>query len=136
MSRENVERTREGMDAFNRRDFDAALSTLHEDVRWDRFLSRAETGTPSVRGKEELRRVWQSQVETLDLRVEAEEFIEAGDDKVVVPTRVVAQGSGSDISLTESVTWVYRFEAGVVVTVEAFESRDAALRSVGRGSGE
>jgi hypothetical protein len=49
---------------------------------------------------------------------------------------VRGKGSGSDISLTESVTWVYRFEAGVVVSVEAFESRDAALRSVGRGPGE
>jgi ketosteroid isomerase-like protein len=129
MSRENVETTRKGMEAFNRRDFDAALASLHDEVTWERFLSRAEAATPLVRGKEELRHVWESQVEALDLRIEPEEFISIG-EKVIVPTQVIAQGSGSDITLTGSVTWVYSFERGVVTRVEGFETPDDALRGV------
>jgi len=31
-----------------------------------------------------------------DIRVEPEEFIAAGDDKVIVPSQLVARGTGSD----------------------------------------
>ena len=129
MSAENVEKIRKGIEAFNRRDFDAALAPLRDDVTWERFLSRAEATSPLVRGKEELRAIWESQVEALDIRVEPDEFISAG-DKVIVPLRMVAHGSGSEISLTTPVTWVWTFDDdGLGTKVEAFESRDDALRA-------
>ena len=74
MTHANVDTVRNGIDAFNRRDFDAALATLREDVTWERFLSKAEADTPVVRGKAELRAVWESQVEAVDIRAEPEEF--------------------------------------------------------------
>jgi ketosteroid isomerase-like protein len=130
MSDENVEKVRKGIDAFNRRDFDAALALLSDDVTWERFLSRAEAATPAVRGKDELLAVWQSQVEALDIRVEPEEFIVVG-DKVIVPAQMVARGSGSEIMLTTSVTWVWTIDdhVGLATQVETFESRDDALRA-------
>jgi ketosteroid isomerase-like protein len=132
MSERNVDLVRAGIDAFNRRDFDAALAALRDEVTWERFLSRAEADTPVVRGKEELRAVWASQVEAVDLRVEPEEFIPAGDDKVIVPSRMVAHGSGSDIPLSAPVTWMYTIGAdGLASKVEAFESRAAALEAAG-----
>ena len=132
MSQENIELIRRGIDAFNRRDFDAALATLSEDVTWQRFLSRTETDTPLVRGKEELRAVWESQVEAVDLRVEPEEFIAVGDDKVIVPSRMVAHGSGSEIALSAAVTWMLTLgDDGLAAKVEAFESRADALEAVG-----
>jgi hypothetical protein len=76
MSNENVEKIREVVDAFNRRDFTAALAPLRNDVTWERFLSRVTAAaTPAVRGKAELLAVWKSQVEAVDIRVEPEEFI-------------------------------------------------------------
>jgi ketosteroid isomerase-like protein len=132
MSQENVERIRSGIEAFNRRDFGAALAGLRDDVTWQRFLSRAETTAPVVHGKEQLRAVWESQVEALDLRAEPDEFIPVG-DKVIVPLRMVAHGSASEIPLTEPVTWVWTFgDEGLVVSVEAFESREDALEAAGR----
>jgi ketosteroid isomerase-like protein len=132
MSERNIELIRNGIDAFNRRDFDAALGALRDDVTWERFLSRAEAGSPVVRGKQELRAVWESQVEAVELRLEPEDFIAAGDDEVIVPSRVVARGSGSEIALTPPVTWVWTIdENGLAASVEALETLAAALESAG-----
>jgi ketosteroid isomerase-like protein len=132
ISERNIELIRSGIDAFNRRDFDAALAALRDDVTWARFLSRTEADSPVVRGKKELRAVWESQVEAVDLRLEPEEFIAAGDDKVIVPSRMVARGSGSEIALSAPVTWVWTIDGeGRAAKVEAFESRAAALEALG-----
>jgi ketosteroid isomerase-like protein len=131
MSQENAEKVRTGIEAFNRRDFDSALAYLRDDVTWERFLSRAETTAPVVRGKEQLRAAWESQVEVLDLRVEPEEFIPVG-DRVVVPMRMFAHGSASEIALSAPVIWVWTFgEDGLGVSVEAFETREDALKAAG-----
>ena len=37
MSNENVQAVREVIDAFNRRDFDAAMAPLRDDIAWERF---------------------------------------------------------------------------------------------------
>jgi ketosteroid isomerase-like protein len=132
VSERNVDLIRSGIDAFNRRDFDAALAALRDDITWERFLSRAEADSAAVRGKDELRAVWESQVEAVDLRLEPEEFIAARDDKVVVPSRMAARGSGSEIALSAPVTWVWTIDAGgLVFKVEAFDSLASALDAVG-----
>ena len=97
-------------------------------MTWERFLSRAETDAPVVRGKDELRAVWESQVQAVDIRLEVEEFIAEGEDKVVAPTRMVARGSGSEITLSAAVTWVFTFDAsGLIASVEVSDSpADAA----------
>ena len=134
MSNENVQAVREVIDAFNRRDFDAAMAPLKDDVTWERFLSRAEATSPAVRGKAELLAVWKSQVEAVDIRVEPEEFIQVG-NKVIAPMRMCARGSGSAIELVSVVTWVSTFDDGGLCTkVEAYESRDEALRAAGIGT--
>jgi ketosteroid isomerase-like protein len=132
VSETHIEMIRNGIEAFNRRDFDTALAAVRDDVTWDRFLSRADTGTPVVRGKEELRAVWESQVEAVDIRFEPEEFIAAGDHKVIVPAQMVAHGSSSEITISASVVWVWTIdEDGLTAKVEAYESRAAALSALG-----
>jgi hypothetical protein len=56
----------------------------------------------TIRGREKIPAGWESQVDTLDLRVEPVALIPVGDDKVVVQARVVAHGRSSDMSLTDS----------------------------------
>jgi ketosteroid isomerase-like protein len=99
VSQQNVDSVRKGIDAFNRRDFDTALELLSDDVAFERFLSRTESQTEWVRGRRELRAVWESQVEAVDLRVEPEEFVAVGAYKVIVPVRMIARGTGSEIRL-------------------------------------
>jgi ketosteroid isomerase-like protein len=132
MSEQHAEKVRRGIDAFNSRDFDTALALLRDDVTWQRFLSRAETTSPMVRGKAELRVIWADQVEALDIRFEPIEFIAVG-DKVVVPGRMAGRGSGSDVPLATPVTWVWTFGAdGLAASVEAFETREEAMSAAGR----
>ena len=132
MSEANIERIQKGIEAFNDRDFDTALAAVREDVVWERFLSRADADTRFVRGKEELRAVWESQVAAVDIRVEPEEFIAAADGKVIMPARMVAHGSSSEITLSASVTWVWTLdENGLTASVEAFETRADALDALG-----
>lgn len=131
----NVDSVRKGIDAFNRRDFDTALELLSDDVAFERFLSRTESQTEGIRGRRELRAVWESQVEAVDLRVEPEEFVAVGAYKVIVPVRMIARGTGSEIRLEASIAWLCTFdEAGTATRVEVFESRDKALTAaVGLG---
>ena len=130
MSQENVERLRQAIDDFNRRDFDAALAAMRDDATWEPFLSQAETDL--LRGKEQIRAAWESQISAVDLRAEPVEFIPVGDDKIVVPMRMVAHGSRSEIPLQASVVWVWTFDSdGLSTRVEAFDSREDALKAAG-----
>ena len=69
-------------------------------------------------------------MEAVDIRIEPDEFIPVGDNKVVVPSRMVAHGRASEMSLTVPVVWIWSIDRdGLVVSVEAFESRDEALEA-------
>ena len=110
------------------------MAPLGDDIAWERFLSRAEATSPAVRGKAELLAVWRSQVEAVDIRVEPEELIPVGNN-VISPVRMCARGSGSAIELVSVVTWVSTFaDGGLCTKVEAYESRDEALRAAGIGT--
>jgi ketosteroid isomerase-like protein len=126
-----VEKIRRGFDDFNRRDFDRALAVLSDDVIWEPFVARAETSLP-LRGKEQIRAAWESQVEALDLRLETVEFVPVGDDKVVVQARMFAHGRSSELSLTHSVTLALTINSdGLAARVEIFESREDVLKAGG-----
>jgi ketosteroid isomerase-like protein len=130
MSQENVERLREAFDAFNRRDFDAAIATVAEDITWEPFLS--ETETPLLRGKEQVRAAWNAQVEMMDVRVEPEELIPVGNDRVVACIRLIAQGHGSGMSLDAPVIWAFTIgDDGLTRSVERYDSREDALEAAG-----
>jgi ketosteroid isomerase-like protein len=121
---QNIDLVRTGIDAFNARDFDTALAGLRDDVTWERFLSRAESDAPVVRGKDELRAVWESQVQAVDIRLEVDELVPDGENRVVAPTRMVARGSGSEIALSAAVTWIFTFDPnGLIASVEVAESQ-------------
>ena len=126
---DNVERLRRAIEDFNRRDFDDALAVVTDDIRWERFLSKTESSTDAVRGKQELRAVWESQVEAVDLRVEPEEFIPIGEHKVAVVMQLVAHGSASEITLRTPATWVWAMDdRGLAFEVKTYDTREAALR--------
>ncbi|MGH2923304.1 MAG: nuclear transport factor 2 family protein [Solirubrobacterales bacterium] len=128
-SEDNIETLRGAMEAFNRRDFDAALTTVSDDIRWERFLSRTESGTAAVNGKDELRAAWESQVEAVDLSTEVEEYIPIGEDKVAVVMQMVAHGSASEITLRIPATWVWAFDdRGLIFEVRTYDTREDALR--------
>jgi ketosteroid isomerase-like protein len=130
MSQENVERLRQAFDAFNRRDFDAAIANVAEEITWEPFLS--ETETPLLRGKAQVRAAWKAQVEMMDVRVQTEELIPVGDHTVVACIRLVAQGHGSGMSLDAPVVWLFTSDDDRLTTsVERYDSRADALEAAG-----
>jgi ketosteroid isomerase-like protein len=130
MSQENVETIREAIEAFNRREFDAALAMAAEDLTWAPFLSQTET--PLLRGPAQVKAAWKSQVELLDLRIEPQEFIPVGSNKVVVMAEWIAKGKASGMPLTRSGAVISTFGAdGLITSVETHDTRQAALEAAG-----
>ncbi|HKP89909.1 MAG TPA: GNAT family N-acetyltransferase [Thermoleophilaceae bacterium] len=120
----------QGIAAFNRRDFDAALALAPDDVTWEPLLSRAES--PLLRGRDEIRAAWESQVEALDVRVEPRELIPAGEDHVIVSLRMVGHGRGSDMPVSTAATMMWTFgDDGRWARVRLFDGVEEALAAVG-----
>ncbi len=94
MSRENVERLRQSMDAFNRSDFAAALEFFDPQAEWTAYLSALEAKT--YRGRAEIASMW-SDVRTdfPDFRSEPTEILDCGDTIVAsVEFSGIGRGSG------------------------------------------
>ena len=64
-------------------------------------------------------------------RLEAEEFIDAGDD-VVVLLHEYRRGGGSGVELETKTAVVVAVSAGRVVRIQGYMDRGAALEAVGR----
>jgi ketosteroid isomerase-like protein len=91
MSLENVELARRVYDAINRRDLDAFLALMDEDVKAHSRLAAMEGGV--YRGHEGSRRWWHDLLEMIpDYTIEVEELRDLGD---VTLARFRARGHGA-----------------------------------------
>lgn len=131
MSQENVQKTRDFIDAYNRRDFDAALEFFDHEVDW---VLPALQRSDSCKGREEVKRFWEGLDETFEeLRLEPQESIDAG-DRVAVRLRFHGRGKGSGAELdTEMYHQVTTFRDGMMVRIEYFTSWPEALGAAGVG---
>ncbi|HET9120679.1 MAG TPA: nuclear transport factor 2 family protein [Solirubrobacterales bacterium] len=128
MSEENVERVRGSFAAFNRGDFEAAIGAYHPEVEWIPYLGAVDR--PVYRGHEELMGMWSEFKENLGLRLEVKEWIDADDTVItVVEFRGVGTSSGAEVHQT----WaqMYSIRDGLIVRVEPFADKDAALEAAG-----
>ena len=99
--------------AFNARDLDAALATMHPDVDWPNGWEGGR-----VTGHDGVRQYWTRQWAAIDPRVEPTEF--ATDDlgrAVVTVHTIVRELSGAVVS-DGVVTHVYTFEDGLIRKME------------------
>ena len=128
MSEENVDKVRRGYDAFNRRDFDAALSDVDESVTWRPIFS---IDAALLEGTEEVRASFLRTVESLDLRIEVEELIPVGDETVVAIAKWTGRGSGSGTPVGQTAVQVFTLEDGRLVKVESHLSKREALEAAG-----
>src|SRR5436190_1661316 len=111
MSRENVEIVRSSLEAWQRDDLDAWLSTLDPAVEWHTALERLVFGVGSVyRGIEGMRKFWNAYRTDLDdFRFEAQGLHDIGDERVVLLGHFRWRGPASGIELDSP--------AGLVMTV-------------------
>jgi ketosteroid isomerase-like protein len=128
LSQENVEKTRNFIDAYNRRDFDAAIADFDPHVQW---VLPAHQRSDSCVGPDEIIRFWEGLDDTFEeLRLDAQEFVDAG-DRVALRLRYYGlSNSGVEIE-TEMYHQVTTFRDGTMVRIEYVTSWGEALEAAG-----
>ena len=129
MSQENVDKTRAFIDAYNRRDFDAAIRDFHPRVEW---ILPDLMGYDSCIGPSQVIRFFEGLDESwADLRLRPQEYVDAG-DRVAVRLRHYGRAKASGIELDEELFHqVGTFEDGTIVRMEYFETWAAAREAAG-----
>jgi ketosteroid isomerase-like protein len=133
VSQENVDKARDFIDAYNRRDFVAAVADFDPEVDW---VLPARQSSDSCRGPDEVIRFWEGIDETMDeLWLEPQEFIDAG-DRVATRLRHHGRGkeSGAEID-AELYHQVATFREGRMVRIEYFAEWAEALEAAGLAQG-
>ena len=120
MSEKNIDKLRRAYEAFNRRDFDAALVIAHPDVEFS-----PPGDQPPYRGIESFR-AWMEPDAFEEQVIEPLEFIVSG-NKILVRQHVKARGAGSGIEI-ELFSWnVWTLdEDGLVTRIETYLEREEA----------
>jgi ketosteroid isomerase-like protein len=128
MSEANVERLRHALDAFNRRDLDAFLALVDDDVE---YVPRAAAMEGSHHGHDGIRRWWEDMFDVWpDLTSQLVEVRDLG-DLTIAAVHFRGQGAGSDIPLDETSWQVNRWRRGKCVWWRGFATRAEALEAVG-----
>jgi ketosteroid isomerase-like protein len=129
MSQENVDKTRDFIAAYNRRDLEAAVEFFDPEIAW---VLPARQRSDSCQGLDEVKRFWEGVDETFeDLRLEPQEFVDAG-DHVATRLRFYGRGKGSGAEIDEDMYHqVATFRGGTIVRMEYFAEWAEALEAVG-----
>jgi ketosteroid isomerase-like protein len=129
MSEENVDKVRDFIAAYNRRDFEVAVESFDPDVE---FVLPALQSADSCQGPDEIVRFWEGLDETFEeFRLVPQEHIDAGDQ---VATRLRHAGRGKESGMemdTELYHQVVTFRDGKMVRMEYFAEWSEALRAAG-----
>jgi hypothetical protein len=100
-------------DAFNARDVERALATMHPDVDWPNGM---EGGY--VHGHEAVRAYWTRQWGLIDPRVEPRRFTADETGRIVVDVHQVVRDRAGTIVADQMVRHVYRIEEGLIRHME------------------
>jgi ketosteroid isomerase-like protein len=128
MSQENVELYHRSVDAFNRRDLDALLALMDDDVE---VVSRLVAIEGSLKGHDGMRRWWKSWLDVWpDYKIEVVEVRDLG-DVTLATLRALGHGAGSDVPFEDTAWQLARWRRGKCVLWRVFNNRNEALDAVG-----
>jgi uncharacterized protein len=132
MLQEDTDRARRGYEAFSKGDLQAVLEFIDPDVEVEVYTGRPDLPeTQRLRGHagflENLRQLTEVFDEVL---VEPEEFIEAGEDLVVI-IHAAGRGKGSGIRVENRVAHIWTLRDGKAIRFRVFASKEQALEAVG-----
>jgi ketosteroid isomerase-like protein len=130
MSRENVERVREGYDAFARGDLEAVLELLDPEVDWQPAIVPI-LGVEGVRGRDGVRQFFTRDLfEGFDqFRAEPLSFEDFG-DTVLVMVRYIGRGESTGLELDQTFATLYTLQDGKTVAMHDYGTREEALEAV------
>lgn len=128
MPRQNVEIVKASIDAYNRENWDAVLEAADPDFELD--WSRSMGPRRGVYGLDQVRRFLVEFAESWEsVRIEPDEFIEAG-DFVVVPWTTHATGRDG-IEVVAHTAIVYEIRGGKIHRISMYQERQDALGALG-----
>lgn len=128
MSAGNLEIVRRAVQAVIDGDWPRALAALDPGVELDQSRPSGIYYGPS--GVQEAMQRWSEA--WVDRRVEPEEFIDAG-DQIVVVAREYATSARTRMELDRYITEVWTLRGGKVVEIRGYRDRDEALAAVAAG---
>lgn len=130
MSRENIDRLRAGLEAFNRTGA-VGVDFLAPDFEMQQASSIIDTAG-LFHGPDALQQSLAELQESFEeLTFEPEEFFEAEGGELVVFIRVRGRGRGSGVELDNRIAWVWTFRDDEAVRLVVYEERADALQAVG-----
>jgi ketosteroid isomerase-like protein len=131
MSQENVETVRRAYEAFSRDGLDGLLEHVHPDAEYD-ITAGIGPYAGMYYGRAAIRNFLADYFETWEyVRMKPEDFIEVGDDHVVVLLRIHLRGKGSGVEVEARTTNVWTMRDGKAVRVAVYNDKAEALEAVG-----
>ena len=128
MSQENVELARQSLDAFNRRDWAAALALWDEDAE---IVAGGVVMEGDYHGHAGIRRFWENIFAAIpDFSVKVVEMRDLG-DLTLGAARVRGHGAGSDTPFDEMTWGVAEWRDGKCVRWGSYATEAEALEAVG-----
>jgi ketosteroid isomerase-like protein len=123
-----VELYHRSLDAFNRRDLDAFLALMDDDVE---AVSRVVAIEGSLKGHDGIRRWWKNWFDVWpDYKIEVVEVRDLG-DVTLATLRALGHGAGSDVPFEDTPWQLVRWRRGKCVLWRVFNNRAEALEAVG-----
>jgi ketosteroid isomerase-like protein len=130
MSQKNVEIVRRIAAAVGQRDVSVFLELTDPAVEWHTSLSVVSKGG-AYHGHEGVRQYVSDLADAFDLfEIDLDDLLGVGDLALAVG-RVHYRGNTSGVDQEVSVGWVFRFRAGKVLYLRAFQEPERALEAVG-----
>ena len=131
MSQDHVDKARAFIEAYNRRDYDAAVADFDPGIEW--VLPEGQSAD-SCQGPGAIIRFWEGLDETFDeLQLLPQESIDAG-DHVATRLRHYGRGKRSGVVIDEELYHqVASFRGGRMVRLEYFGDWAEALLAAGLG---
>jgi ketosteroid isomerase-like protein len=129
MTSENFGIIHDWIEAFNRRDFDAAVDTLDPEAELHEWPTAP--GARTYHGHDGARQAIESWFEAWEwMQVEVEDIVDVG-DRVFVTLHQRAKGKGSAVEVEMRSFNVYTFRDGLVTRMELFTEREPAIAAAG-----
>ena len=100
-------------DAFNKRDADAVLSFMHDNVHWPNGW---EGGY--INGKEEVRDYWTRQWNAINPKVYPVETVERSDKQIAVKVHQLVKDLNDQVIGDDMIVHIYHFEDGLITQMD------------------
>src|SRR3954452_2064545 len=102
--------------AFNARDVDTAIATMHPDVDWPNAWEGGR-----VLGHDAVREYWRRQFAAIDPRVEPQSFSPTEDGRVAVEVHQIVHSRAGELLADSTVTHVYTLRDGLVERMDVID---------------